>query len=151
MLTSLRIVLALVHVLLAAQKSKAERVLLLPSGGHYVGDISADFRQDGLGSEYRADGSECASGQWHDGKLHGLGTEYGAHGSVSASGEWADGKLHGFGLRWDQDGELEECGRFEKGELEEECAVPLSKIPAGAVHNENGERRTARPQTEALG
>ena len=105
----------------SAKAADPNRTLLLPSGGHYVGDVDRE-------------------------RQHGRGTEFHSNGSAAASGEWRDGKLHGFGVKWNADRGLQQCGRFEDGELVESRTVPLVKLPAGDLHNGNqrGQRLTER-------
>lgn len=138
------------YVAWAARAADPGRTLLLPNGRHYVGDFNADFQPHGRGTEYRADGSEAASGQWSDGKLHGRGKRTDpngdryegdfvggvrcgvgshVHGGKAAHGEWADGRMSGFGLQWNRNGALTECGRWTNGHLTRLCAVPRSKVP----------------------
>ena len=96
--------------------SAAKSDLLLLNGGFYVGQLDEE-----------------------DWRPNGLGTEFNAYGAVGTSGEWRDGKLHGFGVKWEWAKRLQECGRFEDGELVESRTVPLSKVPAGPVHNKKGQ------------
>ena len=112
-------------------------------------------------AEFRADGSESASGQWRNGKLHGsgkiiipsgdryegnfvdgkfsgLGTFTWADGSVF-EGEFVDDKTIGLGVQWDKDGKVENCGRWADDKLVESCPVPRSKIPLGKFLSAAGE------------
>lgn len=107
-----------------------DRTLLLPNGGRYVGDFNADFRQNGNGTEFRANGSEAASGQCRNGGMHGcgkviydggdrykggfvdgqrsgLGTFTWADGRVY-EGEWSADEASGFGMKRGSDGSLAE-------------------------------------------
>lgn len=102
-----------------APAAPLEHTLLLPSGDHYIGEFN--------------------EGRW---RPLGLGTEYRADGSATASGEWRNGELHGHGVKWNADRSLRQCGRFEEDELVESRAVPLSKVPADAVLNGNGQSLT---------
>ena len=99
----------------------------------------------------RADGSETASGQWRNGKLHGRGRQTlpGGHryegdfvdgkysglgssvqsGGKAACGEWAGGKMSGFGMQWNRNGSLAQCGRWINDRLVQSCSVPRSRIP----------------------
>jgi hypothetical protein len=138
----------------AARAAPIERTLLLHGGGHFVGEFNADFRPHGEGTEYRADGSEAASGQWRDGKQHGRGKQTlpsGARyegdfvaGQMSGlglftwpagavyEGEFAAGDFNGFGIHWTAEGEVKQCGRWVDDQLVESRPVPRSKIPIGA-------------------
>ena len=99
------------------------------------------------------DGSEEASGQWRDGKLHGRGkwtdtsgaryegefvdgqmsglvTYTWADGRVYR-GEWANGRRSGLGVMWNKGGGVQKCGRWVDGRFVGSCPVPCSKIPIG--------------------
>ena len=65
----------------AALAAPVQRTLLLPDGGHFVGEFSADFKPHGEGIEFAADGTERASGQWRDGFQHGHGWQLKADGN----------------------------------------------------------------------
>ena len=123
----------------------------MPDGGHFVGDFNANFRPHGEGTRFRADGSESASGEWRNGKLHGHrskqtlldGSRYegdfvdGKHdgfgqftwpdGSVHA-GEFDDDKMDGLGMRWDARGRLTHCGMWKDGELTMSRPVPFGVV-----------------------
>ena len=105
----------IVFCLRAAAFASARFPLRRPDGDWFVGDVQNDL-------------------------AHGRGDEYRLDGSIAASGEWIDGQLHGFGMRWDEGGQLKECGLFEEGKLVQTCAVPLCKIPSGALCNKIGEQ-----------
>ena len=125
----------------------------MPSGGHFVGDFNAEFRPHGEGTQYRADGSEAASGQWREGKMHGRGKHFfrdgsrfegdfvdgersglGALTAVNGSvfeGEFRKGDFNGLGVEWTADGKIVKCGRWANNVLVESCPVPRSKITIG--------------------
>lgn len=147
----------------AARAALAENTLLLPTGGHFVGEFDAEFKPHGKGAEYRADSSELASGQWRDGKLHGRGNETydngryegefeagkrsgtGVYSFVDGTlfeGQYAD-KRSGFGVMWKQ-GKLTCCGCWSDDKLAESRPVPRSKIPVGALLSAVGESRATR-------
>ena len=130
-----------------------ERTLLLPSGGHYVGEFNAQHQPHGQGVEYQANGSEAASGQWHNGELHGCGKrslpsghrcegEFVA-GKMNGTGAftWVNGRVYegefradvssGLGVEWTAKGKVAKCGRWADDELVESRPVPRSKIPVG--------------------
>lgn len=50
-----------------------ETIQLSDGAGRYVGEINGEGQPHGSRTKFRADGSEAASGQWRDGKLHGRG------------------------------------------------------------------------------
>ena len=131
----------------------------MPDGGHYVGEFGAEFRPHGEGTQYRADGSEAASGQWRDGKQHGRGKTFHdgdryegdfVAGEMSGLGAftWADGLVfegefrenhYGLGVEWAADGKMLNCGRWADDELVESRPVPRSKIPVGKFLSAEGE------------
>ena len=137
----------------------------MPGGGHFVGDFNADFRPHGEGVEYRADGSQAASGQWRDGKLHRRGKQlfssgdryegefvdgkFGGLGSFTWTtgavyeGAWADGKRSGLGALWGKDAKLLYCGRWENDQPVEHRRAPLVKFPVGAFLSASGQQREA--------
>ena len=140
----------------AARAADPERTLLMPNGGHFVGELefNAEFRPHGEGTEYSDDRSEYASGQWRDGKMHGRGEQTFSNGDryvgefvagqrsglgtatladrVVYEGEWVDGRRSSLGVQWDKDGKVTHCGRWENDALVEKRPVPRSKIPNGA-------------------
>lgn len=99
----------------AAGSAPLEHTLLLPVGGHFVGDFDIDLRPHGVGTQYHADGSE------------------------EASGDWRNGQLHGLGVRWNQTRSLLECGRWSHGKLVQSRPVPCINDPAGAHPSGAGE------------
>ena len=154
------------HVFVSVRALSAtdrDRALLLPSGGHFVGDFDEQHQPHGQGVEYHADGSEAASGQWCEGKQHGrgkqillpsgdryegefvdgkrsgLGSYTWPDGDVD-EGEWAGGMLIGLGVRWNKKGKVLECGRWQRDKLAESCPVLRSKIPVGKFLSAAGER-----------
>lgn len=124
----------------------------LPDGGRYTGQINKQGNAQGQGTKYRADGSEEASGEWHNGELHGRG-KMSLNGD-SYEGDFVDGEMiglgtytyadgrvfegefhgsaNGFGIQWNREGEIVKCGRWVDDELVEFCPVPHSKILVGA-------------------
>ena len=149
----------------AVRAADPKRTLLVPAGGHFVGDFNADFRPHGEGTQYRADGSEAASGQWRDGNQHGHGKQIllngdcyegdfvdgtrsglGTYTWAEASmfeGEWVDNECSGFGVMWDKHGTLLYCGRWGADKLVETGPVPRSKIPIGSFLSAAGTRCAA--------
>ena len=137
------------------------RTLLLPGGGHFIGDFNEDFKPHGNGMQYRADGSKAASGQWRNGELHGRGEQIhpdgsryegeftnGWHNGVGRrtwangdvhEGEWAADEASGFGIKWRWDGSLVQCGRWAENEMVQECPVPRSKVPVGSFLSAAGQ------------
>jgi len=137
----------------------------MPGGGHYVGDFNADFKPHGEGTEFAADGSEAASGQWRDGNLHGRGRQ--THfGGQCYEGDFADGKnsglgtytwtngvvfegefeaddFNGLGIEWTADGKIVKCGRWANNVLMKSCPVPRSRIRIGKFLSAAGELRPA--------
>ena len=156
----------------AAKGAPPEITLLLPNGGHFVGDFNAQFIRHGEGVHFSADGSEVASGQWRDGKQHGPdkwanpdGRRYEGEfvdSMFSGLGKytWADGRMFegefkndvssGFGISWTADGNVAECGSWANDELVESCPVPRSKIPIGSFLSAAGEPRAGRRGRTAL-
>ena len=142
----------------------------MPYSGHFVGDFNADFRPHGEGTQYCADDSESASGQWRDGKQHGHGKvilrggdryegefvdgKYSGLGAYTWTdgrvfeGEWADDKNIGLGVVWSKEGEVIKCGRWADGKLVKSCAVPRSKIPIGSFLSAAGEPRRQAPRAQ---
>jgi len=94
----------------AARAADPGRTLLLPNGGHFVGEFNKEFRPHGEGTEFRADGSEAASGQWRHGKMNGRGKGISPCGH-RFDGELVDGKRSGLGIQWDTAGNVNKCGR----------------------------------------
>jgi hypothetical protein len=138
--------------------------LLLPDGGRYVGQFNEQRQPHGEGVKFHADGSERASGQWRDGKLHGRGKEIFPKGSRyegdlidgkwSGLGTftWADGRVfqgeldenasNGFGVEWTAAGEMAKCGRWSDDQLVESCPVPRSLIPTSIRVSQKGQLLT---------
>ena len=132
------------------------------AGATYVGQLNGEGQPHGSGTKFRADGSEVASGQWRDGKLHGRGK------TVLSSGDryegdfvdgefsglgtytWADNKRSGFGVKWNKEGKVGKCGRWAHAKLVESRPVPLVKISVGKFLSAAGEpgRRAARAQCQ---
>ena len=138
-------------------------MLLLPDGGHYIGEFNADSRPHGEGVEFRADGTETASGQWREGQLHGRGRIIHANGdryegevvAGQASGlgsfTWADGReyvgelsdniFEGFGFMSSR-GPCQyvvHCGRWKDGILAESRPVLFSKLVYGSMLSAAGQ------------
>ena len=95
----------------AARSADPNRTLLLPFGGHYVGDFNVKQQQNGQGIEYHPDGK------------------------IAASGHWADGQLHGLGVTWGRTGKMADCGRFEHGRLVVQFPVPCALLPADPAND----------------
>ena len=144
----------------------------MPSGGHFVGELNADFKQHGEGAEYHADGSEVASGQWREGKQHGrgkqtfldcscyvgqfvagrqsgLGQFTWSDGSVYM-GEFRDDHMNGLGMRWDARGRLTQCGLWKDCELVESRPVPRSVITDDSLLTAKGERSCRNASTRRV-
>jgi len=79
----------------------------MPGGGHSIGEFNADFTPHGKGTEYRADGSEAANGQWRNGELHGIGEQIHPDGS-RYEGEFTNGWHNGVGRRTWASGDVHE-------------------------------------------
>lgn len=162
-------ILVAVWLAMTAQAIPAEqrhRLLLLPSGNCFVGDFNAEFKAHGRGTEFRPNGSEAASGQWRDGRLHGCGKQNNPEASRSEGnfvdghysgvgtftwlqgtvyeGDLAEGKRSGLGMLWSRDGALLLCGRWEDDRLVEERPVPRNKISIGTHLSAAGTSSTAR-------
>ena len=157
-----------------ARAADPSRTLLMHNGGHFVGEFSSEFLPHGEGAAFYADGSESASGQWRNGKLHGrgkrtyssgdryegdfvaglrngLGTATWAHGDVF-EGEWADNKRSGFGVQWNKERKVAHCGRWANDQSLESCPVPRIKMPVGkflSAAGEPGRGRRARTYSSA--
>jgi hypothetical protein len=139
--------------------------LLLPGGGRYVGQLNECDDQHGQGVEFKADGSESASGQWRAGKLHGQGAT--ARDGIRYEGNFVEGQMSGLGrFTWPAggvyEGEFKECdfsgfgvewtaadkvvrsGRWTNDKLVESCPVPRSKIPIGKFLSAAGESAILR-------
>lgn len=162
-------ILVAVWLAMTAQAIPAEqrhRLLLLPSGNCFVGDFNAEFKAHGRGTEFRPNGSEAASGQWRDGRLHGCGKQNNPEASRSEGnfvdghysgvgtftwlqgtvyeGDLAEGKRSGLGMLWSRDSALLLCGRWEDDRLVEERPVPRNKISIGTHLSAAGTSSTAR-------
>ena len=149
------------NIVSAKGESVAVETIQLPDGGRYVGEINGRGQPHGSGTKFRADGSEVASGQWRDGKLHGRGKmillNCDRYEGEFVAGKWnglgkftrADGRVYegefkddafsGFGIQWTARGEVDECGRWVNSELVESRPVPRIKLPVGTIRNAAGE------------
>ena len=146
----------------AARAAPVKLTLLLPDGGHYVGDCNEDSVPHGEGTKYRADGSEAASGQWRDGKLHGRGKKMyssddryfgefvcdawdglGALTFSDVEDQWADYLSNGLCVESDKVGEVfhDPFGCWPDDQLVEQCPVPSSEIPFAKFVSAAGEPR----------
>ena len=144
----------------------------MPNGGHFVGELNAEFKQHGEGVRFAADGSESASGQWRNGKQNGQGKKSLPRGNRyegdfvagKSSGlgayTWADGRVYegefradtsnGFGIEWTAAGVMAKCGRWVKDNLVEPGPVPRSKIPIGSFLSAAGERHIREQPDDGL-
>jgi hypothetical protein len=132
--------------------------LLFPDGSYYVGQLDAEQRPHGEGTQLNGNRYE---GEWQNGKRHGHGRyrmkdgrEYVGDWAVNKrqglglfsgpdfgiyEGEWKNDKRNGFGVKRAVEGKIISCGLWKDDIAVESRSIPLSKLPVKAFLSDAGE------------